>query len=39
LLDSMTRGMTPSAIQKGKLRAKELQKEIDEKIAAKKARK
>ena len=39
LLDSMTRGMTPSAIQKGKLRAKELQKEIDDKIAAKKARK
>jgi TPR repeat protein len=39
LLDSMTRGMTPSAIQKGKLRAKELQKEIDEKIAAKKASK
>jgi TPR repeat protein len=38
-LDSMTRGMTPNAIQKGKLRAKELQKEIDEKIAAKKARK
>ena len=36
-LDSMTRGMTPSAIQKGKLRAKELQKEIDDKIAAKKA--
>jgi hypothetical protein len=36
-LDSMTRGMTPNAIQKGKLRAKELQKEIDEKIAAKKA--
>jgi TPR repeat protein len=39
LLDSMTRGMTPSAIQKGKLRAKELQKEIEAKIAAKKARK
>jgi TPR repeat protein len=36
-LDSMTRGMTPNAIQKGKLRAKELQKEIDDKIAAKKA--
>jgi TPR repeat protein len=35
LLDSMTRGMTPSAIQKGKLRAKELQKEIDDKIAKK----
>jgi len=39
LLDSMTRGMTPSAIQKGKLRAKELRKEIDDKIAAKKSRK
>jgi len=38
-LDSMTRGMTPNAIQKGKLRAKELQKEIDDKIAAKKAKK
>ena len=36
-LDSMTRGMTPNAIQKGKLRTKELQKEIDDKIAAKKA--
>ena len=36
-LDSMTRGMTPNAIEKGKLRAKELQKEIDDKIAAKKA--
>jgi hypothetical protein len=31
--------MTPSAIQKGKLRAKELRKEIDDKIAAKKSRK
>jgi len=39
LLDSLTRGMTPSAIQKGKLRAKELRKEIDDKIAAKKSRK
>jgi hypothetical protein len=35
----MTRGMTPNDIQKGKLRAKELQKEIDDKIAAKKAAK
>jgi len=34
-LDSMTRGMTPNAIQKGKLRAKELQKEIDDKKARK----
>ena len=34
-LDSMTRGMTPNAIEKGKLRAKELQKEIEAKIAEK----
>ena len=36
-LDSMTRGMTPNAIEKGKQRTKELQKEIEAKIAAKKA--
>ena len=36
-LDSMTRGMTPNAISRGQQRAKEVQKEIDAKIAAKKA--
>jgi TPR repeat protein len=33
----LAKGMSPDAISRGKLRTKELQKEIDDKIAAKKS--